>query len=67
MITMYRLKAKSSYYRRRKRVTSVYLDEEQVEALKRPQEKTKVPTAVRIRDAIDESLRKHKLKPGIQR
>jgi predicted DNA-binding protein len=51
---------KESSWRRRKRVTTtIYLDPEQVKALKRLHEETKVPTAVRIREAIDNLLAKY--------
>lgn len=57
----------SSYQRRRRILKTVYLDPEQVEALKRLQEATKVPTAVRIREAIDKLLAKHRKVPKKRR
>jgi hypothetical protein len=43
-------------------MTTVYLDPEQHEALERLKEQSRVPTAERIRQAIDSLLAKHKVR-----
>lgn len=51
---------KQSNQQRRNRVTTtIYLDPEQIKALRRLDERTKVPTAVRIRECIDMVLMKY--------
>jgi Ribbon-helix-helix domain len=58
---------KSSRQRRKRVTTTIYLDPEQAEALKRLQEATKVPTAVCIREAIDMMLTKYSKKRADRR
>jgi predicted DNA-binding protein len=53
---------KSSKQHRKRITTTIYLDPEQVEALRRLHERTKVPTAVRIREAVDNLLQRYKVK-----
>jgi predicted DNA-binding protein len=48
---------------RRKVCTTVYLTQEQVEALKALSEKTRVPQSEYIREAVSDVLKKHGAKP----
>lgn len=52
---------------RRKVSTTIYITEEQNEALKRLNEQTKVPVAEYIRQGIDMILARHKEQAGAQR